>query len=110
MFTNRFDKGLYILDKPEATLSPQRQLSFLAAVHDLEMSERAQFFVATHSPIIIAYPNAAVLALDAESIQPTAINYRDTERFKLMKRFLDDPDLLFQTFVHGKPAISVEGS
>ena len=94
LFTNRFDKGLYILDEPEAALSPQRQLSFLCVVHDLEMSGRAQFLIATHSPIILAYPDAAVLTLDAESIQP--IDYRDTEHFQLMKRFLGDPDLYFK--------------
>ena len=58
LFENRFGgDGLYILDEPEAALSPSRQLSFLARLHDLVL-ERSQFIIATHSPIILAYPDA----------------------------------------------------
>jgi predicted ATPase len=54
LFSNRLDRGIYILDEPEAALSPQRQLSFLSVIHRLETAGRAQFLVSTHSPIILA--------------------------------------------------------
>jgi predicted ATPase len=56
LFANRFEQGIYILDEPEAALSPQRQLSFLRIVHDLATPGHAQFLIATHSPILLAYP------------------------------------------------------
>src|SRR5688500_391447 len=55
LFTNRFEQGLYLLDEPEAALSPQRQLSFLRIVHDLAAPGQAQFVIATHSPILLSY-------------------------------------------------------
>ena len=55
LFANRFEQGIYILDEPEAALSPQRQLSLLKLVHDLATPGHAQFIIATHSPIILSY-------------------------------------------------------
>src|SRR3954471_17104651 len=69
LFANRFEQGLYILDEPEAALSPQRQLSFLKIINDLEKSRHAQFLVSTHSPIILSYPGAVLLSLDGDSLQ-----------------------------------------
>lgn len=60
LFDNSFEQGLYILDEPEAALSPQRQLSLLKIIHDLEKPGHAQFIISTHSPILLSYP-AAVL-------------------------------------------------
>lgn len=51
LFSNRFEQDLYLLDEPEAVLSPQRQLSFLRLIHDLEVPGYAQFIIASHSPI-----------------------------------------------------------
>jgi len=93
LFTNRFwGKSLYILDEPEAALSPQRQLAFLGIMKDLEDS--AQFIIATHSPILMAYPGAKIYHCDEEGIRP--IDYMDTEHYRLTKAFLDNPERFFK--------------
>ena len=87
---NRFEgEGLYLLDEPEAALSPQRQLSLLCAMHDLVRRD-SQLILCTHSPILMAYPGAQILLLSDDGIKPVA--YRDTEHYKITKQFLDDPD------------------
>jgi predicted ATPase len=93
LFLNRFHQGIYILDEPEAALSPNRQLAFLAIIHELEKSDKAQFIIATHSPILLCYPGAVVLSLDGDEIKQ--IDYRDSEHYRLTKEFLDDPDRYF---------------
>lgn len=90
LFVNRFDQGIYILDEPEAALSPQRQLSFLKIMHDLEAAGRAQFLIATHSPILLAYPGATLLSLDGGPIHE--VRYKDTAHYNLTKDFLDAPE------------------
>jgi predicted ATPase len=95
LFKNRFWKqGIYLLDEPEAALSPMRQLSFLALINKLEKSGKAQFIIATHSPILLSYPGAEVLSFDGESIK--AIDYRETEHLKLTKAFLASPERYFK--------------
>ena len=94
LFVNRFDRGIYILDEPEAALSPQRQLAFLKVIHDLEADGQAQFLIASHSPILLAYPNATLLSLDGGAIRQ--IQYTDTDHYKLTKDFLDSPDRFFK--------------
>jgi predicted ATPase len=94
LFANRFGRGLYILDEPEAALSPQRQLSFLKIIHDLERSGQAQFLIASHSPILLAYPRATLLDLDGGTIAPIA--YQDTAHYRITKQFLDSPDRYFK--------------
>lgn len=87
--THRFrDQGLYILDEPEAALSPQRQLALLVRIHQLVQS-RSQFIVSTHSPILMAYPDACIYLLDKEGITP--VEYEDTEHYAVTKVFLQDP-------------------
>jgi predicted ATPase len=81
--------GLYLLDEPEAALSPQRQLALLVAIHRLVM-DGSQFVIATHSPILLAFPGARILRLDGERIETVA--YRDTEHYALTRDFLNDPD------------------
>jgi predicted ATPase len=81
--------GLYVLDEPEAALSPQRQLALLVAMHGL-VREGSQFVVATHSPILLAFPGARLLRLDGERIEP--VEYRQTEHYALTRDFLNDPD------------------
>ena len=86
---NRFSgNGLYLLDEPEAALSPLRQLSFITAIHDLSRSG-SQLIVATHSPIIMAYPNAVIYWFSEEGIAP--IQYADTEHYKTTRGFLANP-------------------
>jgi predicted ATPase len=93
LFQNLPSKGIYILDEPEAALSPQRQLTFLAIINQLEKSGNAQFIIATHSPILLSYPNAIVLNLDNNLEE---IDYKETEHFKLTKEFLNNPDSYFR--------------
>jgi predicted ATPase len=86
---NRFrDNGLYILDEPEAALSPQRQLAFLGRMHQL-VRGGSQFVISTHSAIMMAYPGARIFVLDRTGIQET--RYQDTEHYAVTKTFLDDP-------------------
>ncbi|WP_405100143.1 AAA family ATPase [Oceanobacillus sp. FSL H7-0719] len=87
LFTNRFgEKGIYILDEPEAALSPARQLAFLKVMNDLASKGEAQFIIATHSPILLGYPEAQILSFDGPSIQE--ITYEDTEHYNLTLNFL----------------------
>lgn len=90
LFANRFEQGLYVLDEPEAALSPQRQLSFLKILHDLEKPGHAQFIISTHSPIILAYPGAVLYSLDGDSIDEIA--YRETEHYLVTHDFLNEPE------------------
>jgi predicted ATPase len=72
LFKNRFEQGLYILDEPEAALSPQRQLSFLRIIHELEAPRHAQFLIATHSPILLSYPGATLYQFQEKGIRKVA--------------------------------------
>ena len=81
--------GLYLLDEPEAALSPSRQLSFLTLLDDLVRRRRSQFLIATHSPIIMAYPGATIVQLDADGLREVA--YEDTEHFRITRDFLAAP-------------------
>ena len=91
--TNRFEgNGLYLLDEPEAALSPQRQLSLLAAIHEL-VKKDSQFIIATHSPILMAYPGAEIKELSEGGIR--TVPYRETDHYRLTKAFLNDPERLF---------------
>ena len=94
LFSNRFDRGIYILDEPEAALSPQRQLAFLKIIHDLVGSGHAQFLIATHSPIILSYPGAVLYNLDGGSIEQ--VDYRETEHFQITRDFLNAPERFFR--------------
>ena len=94
LFAHRFDQGVFILDEPEAALSPQRQLSFLKIIHDLAKSGRAQFLIATHSPIILAFPGAVLFSLDGDAIEEIA--YRDTKHFLITRDFLSSPERFFK--------------
>jgi len=90
LFQNRFEHGLYILDEPEAALSPQRQLAFLRIIHELETPRHAQFLIATHSPILLAYPGATLYQFGDGGIRE--VGYRDTDHYLMMKNFLNAPE------------------
>lgn len=94
LFANRFEQGFYILDEPEAALSPQRQLAFLKIIHELEAPGHAQFLIATHSPIILSYPGAVLLSLDGDGIRE--IDYRDTDHYRVTRDFLNAPERYFR--------------
>lgn len=90
LFSNKFDSGIYILDEPEAALSPARIMAFMSVINDLERSGRAQFLIATHSPILICYPGASIFQFDETGI--SAITHEETEHYRLTKAFLDNPE------------------
>ena len=86
---NRFsENGLYILDEPEAALSPQRQMSLLYLIDKLA-KEGSQFIIATHSPILISYREGKILDLNNNFKE---VKYKDTDIYNLYKIYLDDPD------------------
>lgn len=90
LMQNRFGgEGLYLLDEPEAALSPTRSLTLMGQVHLLE-ARNSQFIIATHSPILMAYPGACIYQLSDEGIRQVA--YRETEHYCLTKHFLNDPE------------------
>ena len=81
--------GLFVFDEPESALSPQRQLALLVAMHDL-VARGSQFIIATHSPILTAYPGAAIYELSASGIKK--IRYDDIEDVKLSRDFLGNTE------------------
>ncbi len=87
LFMNRLrGAGLFLLDEPEAALSPIRQLSFLSRLHQL-VQDGAQFVIATHSPILMAYPQATIFLMADGA--PSPIAYHDTEHYQVTRNFLD---------------------
>lgn len=89
-------KGLYIFDEPEAALSPTRQMAAISAIHQLVKNE-SQFIIATHSPILLSYPNAKILYLDENGI--SEVSYEDTEHFSITKSFLNNYKSLLRTLL-----------
>lgn len=88
LFLNRFNgQAIYLLDEPEAALSPQRQLAFLRIMHDLIKEQNCQFIIATHSPIILGYPEATILSFDDGEIEE--VEYEMTGHYQITKYFLD---------------------
>lgn len=86
---NRFtDNGLYILDEPEAALSPQRQMSLLCLIDDL-VKHGSQFIIATHSPILISYRDGKILDLNNNFKE---VKYQDTDIYYTYKVYLDNPE------------------
>ncbi len=97
LFQDRFrGDGLYILDEPEAALSPTRQLSFLTRMHDL-IRARSQFIIATHSPIILAYPDARILHAGAHGLDE--IGYEDTDAYATTRAFLLHRETMLRTLL-----------
>lgn len=94
MVQNRFGgNGLYLLDEPEAALSPMRQLVLLRELQRL-VQNNSQLIIATHSPMLIAFPDAQVLLFSQDGIHP--VDYRQTDHYCVMRRFLDDPTSMLQ--------------
>ena len=90
-------QGLYLLDEPEAALSPARLMTLLVHIRHL-VGQDSQFLIATHSPILMSYPGACIYQLSEAGI--VRVDYRDTEHYQLTRRFLEAPEqmmeLLFQ--------------
>lgn len=89
LFLNRFNgEAIYLLDEPEAALSPARQLTLLKIIHDLESQGGSQFIIATHSPILLGYPEADIYSFDNGEI--SKISYEDTDHYNITKYFLEN--------------------
>jgi predicted ATPase len=87
-FMNKFKgNGLYILDEPEAALSPMRQLAMISRIHDL-VNQQSQFIIATHSPVIMGYPGAMILEISSKGIE--VVEYEKTEHYIIMKEFINN--------------------
>jgi predicted ATPase len=93
LLENRFGrKGFYVLDEPEAALSPQRQITMLTVLRNLLAdNQEIQFLIATHSPILLAYPGAQILSFDGGVIHETT--YRETPAYQVMARFVARPEV-----------------
>jgi predicted ATPase len=99
--------GFYVMDEPEAALSPQRQLSALVMLHDtLEANRDVQFLVATHSPILLAYPGAQILSFDGGRIREVA--YRESQPYQLVSRFIASPDRYIKALFNDAADAGVE--
>ena len=97
VFMNRFvGNGLYILDEPEAALSPSRQMSMITRMHQLALLG-SQFIIATHSPIIMAYPDALIYEIRDEGF--TKVKYQETEHYIVMKSFLNNPEKMLDILI-----------
>ncbi len=84
-----FGNGIYLLDEPEAALSPMRLLTLLVEIHEL-VKNNSQFIIATHSPILMAYPDADIFEFSQQGI--AKISYKDSEHYRITKQFLDNPE------------------
>ena len=82
-------QGIFIFDEPESALSPARQIEFLRLLQRMEQSGICQVIMATHSPVLMAYPGAALLRLSASGLAPVALE--ETEHFRLLREFCADP-------------------
>ena len=89
-FRSRYKiKGLYFLDEPETALSPKTQVSLLNLLCEISQSDHAQFIIATHSPILMACPDADLISFDR--IPPEGIAYKDTPHYRVYRDFMNDP-------------------
>lgn len=94
LMTNRFEgRGLYIMDEPEAALSPQRLLSLLVLINDLVMRD-SQFIIATHSPIVMAYPDADIILFSDRGME--RVRYEETDHYRITKQFMEDPQRMIK--------------
>jgi predicted ATPase len=100
LFRSRFvPGGLYLLDEPEAPLSPQSQLGLMAMMADM-VAEDAQFIIATHSPMLLAYPGAQIVSFDEVPVR--TVEYGELESVRLVREFLAAPDRYLRGIVEGR--------
>ena len=85
---NRFRQGLFLMDEPESALSPKRQLSLLALIHDLVQNGKTQFLIATHSPILLTYPGASLVSFDEGPLHE--IELEETSHFQITQGILSN--------------------
>jgi predicted ATPase len=82
-------QGIFIFDEPESALSPSRQIEFLKLLQMMDSSRQCQVIMATHSPMLMAYPNASLLRLTKYGLEPTTVE--QTDHYKTLREFFDDP-------------------
>ena len=82
-------QGIFIFDEPESALSPSRQIEFLKLMRRMENIGHCQIIMATHSPMLMAYPGATLLRLTKYGLEPVTV--KDTDHYKVMREFCDDP-------------------
>jgi len=87
-------QGIYIFDEPESALSPTRQIEFLKLIRRMDRSKICQVIMATHSPMLMAYPEARLLRLSKEGLEPISVT--ETEHYRLMREFWLDPKVILE--------------
>lgn len=93
-------QGIYFFDEPESALSPARQLEFLKLMRRMEDSGICQVIMATHSPILMAYPGARLIRLSKYGLNP--VRLEDTDHFRLMREFCEEPEVFVATVLSGR--------
>ena len=91
---NRVRAGLFLLDEPESVLSPQSQLALLALMYDLAATGKSQFVIATHSPILLTYPDADIVSFDGAELRH--IQMQETSHYPITRGILDNPELYWK--------------
>ena len=91
------NQGIYIFDEPESALSPSRQIEFLKLMRRMDVSQNCQVIMATHSPLLMAYPNARLLRLSKYGLEQVTV--RETDQYKVMREFCEDPDGFVQAAI-----------
>lgn len=98
LFINRFSKrSLFILDEPEAALSPARQMAMIKRINEL-VNSNCQFIIATHSPIIMAYPDSIIYEIKDNNIR--TCDYDETEHYQIMRSFFDNPKRMIDMLIN----------
>jgi predicted ATPase len=96
--------GLFLLDEPEAALSPLRQLAFLVLIHDvLKKHKDAQFVISSHSPILLGYPDAQILSFDDGRIHE--VDYEETSPAQIVRRFLNEREDVLEELLKETPSL-----
>ena len=90
-------QGIFIFDEPESALSPSRQIEFLKLMRRMDNSQNCQIIMATHSPVLMAYPNARLLRLSKYGLEPVTVE--QTDHYRVMREFYDDPASLVEAAI-----------
>ncbi len=90
-------QGIFIFDEPESALSPTRQIEFLKLLRRMDQSNRCQVIMATHSPILMAYPSAELLRLSKYGLE--LVRLEDTDHYRLLREFCADPSTFVETMM-----------
>ncbi|WP_418602258.1 AAA family ATPase [Hwangdonia sp.] len=92
-------RGIYLLDEPEAALSPAKQLTLIYFLNNHLQQHNSQFIIATHSPMLLAYPKASIYEITPESMKQTALE--NTDHYSVTKSFLNNPNAFLRHFDSG---------